>query len=105
MRRIVFVIGLALTVTGCVAEVGEDVGAQEEQLYRLPPGNVDGDACCAKDYREGDGDVVLCGERDGLWCCTDDGNHCASCNYYECEPAPEEPTRYTPSSGTLYRAF
>lgn len=102
MRVIIALSIAAAALSGCVAEVGEEeVSAQGEELYVFPGLNADGDACCAKDYRDGDGDTVVCGTRDGEWCCNEDRSDCASCNWYECEPPPQKAI-FTPV--TLYRS-
>ncbi|HTU59829.1 MAG TPA: hypothetical protein VMF89_15365 [Polyangiales bacterium] len=91
-RSVAVFISVAL-LSACVGQT-EDAGTiatTEQDLANNGGLNADGDACCAVDYRDG-GKTILCGKRDGGWCCTEDNSDCAVCWYYECEPPPA-PTR------------
>jgi hypothetical protein len=94
-RTVVVAVGIAL-LSACVGQVDDEstirgpksaVMSSEQELRSIGGLNADGDACCAVDYRDG-GKTILCGKRDGEWCCTEDESDCAVCSWYECEPPP-----------------
>jgi len=91
-RTVAMLISVAL-FSACVGHVEEESAtvSAEQELANNGGLSANGDACCAIDYRDG-GKTIMCGERDGEWCCTADDSDCAHCSYYECEPPPA-PTR------------
>jgi hypothetical protein len=94
-QTVVMAVGIAL-LSACAGPADDDsptrgpkaeVMSSEQELRNNGGLNADGDSCCAVDYREG-GKTIMCGKRDGLWCCTEDDSDCANCSWYECEPPP-----------------
>lgn len=97
-QKVVMAVGIAL-LSACGAPADDEspirgpkaevmsVMSSEQELRNNGGLNADGDGCCAIDYRNG-GTTIMCGKRDGIWCCTDDDSDCANCSWYECEPPP-----------------
>jgi hypothetical protein len=107
MRNVFLILVVIATLSACAVESAEEVPPEEtatsnEELYKFT-GSADGTPCCAVDYRGGGG-VVVCGTRSGEWCCNADETECASCNWYECEPPPEQtsPKTFSPTISGVY---
>lgn len=80
------------TLSGC-APRAEDAVVDQSELNNSDVDPSQGAACCAKDYRDGNGETVVCGTRDHGFCCNAANTECFACWYYECVGAEEAPTR------------
>lgn len=96
MRKLLAFVATAVVLSGCVADIGpedrdfdEPVESSGEALDNAPGDDLNGTACCAKDYRDGNGDTMVCGKRNYGFCCNEEKTECYNCSYYECEPPPE----------------
>ena len=90
---LVLACGAAPSACGAHAEGDGATPGTSQEALQIDSQGLDGDACCAVDYRGG-GKTIMCGVRKGEWCCTEDDSDCALCSWYECEPPPPVPLQF-----------